>query len=55
MGDGSLLLDVCLSQQEQWMEVNSYGICLAGCVSLSRQIVGWDGGEESPQAWWFEA
>ncbi|KAF2591284.1 hypothetical protein F2Q70_00038661 [Brassica cretica] len=20
MGDGSLLLDVCLSQQEQWME-----------------------------------
>ena len=26
MGDGSLLLDVYLSQQEQWMEVDSYGI-----------------------------
>ena len=43
MGDGSLLLDVYLSQQGQWMEVDSYGICLAGCVSLSRQIVGGDG------------
>ena len=37
MGDGSLLLDVYLSQQEQWMEVDSYGIWLAGCVSLSRK------------------
>ena len=54
MGDGSLLLDVCLSQQEQWMEVDSYGIWLAGCVSLSRQIDGWNGGEESPQAWWLK-
>ena len=43
MEDESLLLDVYLSQQEQWMEVDSYGICLAGCVSLSRQIVGGDG------------
>ena len=54
MEDGSLLLDVYLSQQEQWRAVDSYGIWLAGCISLSRQIDGWNGGEESPQAWWLK-
>ena len=51
MADGFKLLDLCLSQQEQWMAVDSYGIWLTGCISLSRQIDGWNGGEESPQAW----
>uniref|UniRef100_A0A0D3CL39 ADP/ATP translocase n=1 Tax=Brassica oleracea var. oleracea TaxID=109376 RepID=A0A0D3CL39_BRAOL len=53
MADGFKLLDLCLSQQEQWMAVDSYGIWLTGCISLSRQIDGWNGGEESPQAWTF--
>ena len=54
MEDGSLLLDVYLSQQEQWRAVDSYGIWLTRCVSLSRQIDGWNGGEESPEAWWLK-
>ena len=53
MEDESLLLDVYLSKQEQWMAVDSYGIWIVGCISLSRQIDGWNGGEESSQAWWL--
>ncbi|KAF3497722.1 hypothetical protein DY000_02056192 [Brassica cretica] len=43
MGDGSLLLDVYLSQQEQWMEVDVYhsqGKSMDGMEKKNRHKLG---------------